>query len=62
MLFFANFGNNKFDEDSSYQTKLFKEHMAVKEMISFRDEMDTLITQKYLKKRTKKCLTKKRKD
>ena len=40
------FGNNKFDEASSYHTKV---HVAVKEMINLRDEMDTIITQKYKK-------------
>ena len=49
MLFFAKFGNNKFDEASSYHTKPFKVHVAVKEMINLRDEMDTIITQKYKK-------------
>ena len=41
MLFFAKFGNNQFDEASSYHTKQFKAHVAVKEMINLRDEMDT---------------------
>ena len=49
MLFFAKFENNKFDEASSYHTKPFKVHVAVKEMINLRDEMDTIITQKYKK-------------
>ena len=45
MLFFAKFGNNEFDEASSYHTKPFKVHVAV----NLRDEMDTIITQKYKK-------------
>ena len=49
MLFFAKFGNNQFDEASSYHTKQFKVYVAVKEMINLRDEMDTIITQKYKK-------------
>ena len=49
MLFFAKFENNKFDEASSYHTKPFKVHEAVKEMINLRDEMDTIITHKYKK-------------
>ena len=49
MLFFAKFGNNQFDEASSYHTKQFKLQVAVKEMINPRDEMDTIITQKYKK-------------
>ena len=49
MLFFAKLGNNQSDEASSYQTKKFKVHVAVKEIISLRDEMDTIITQKYKK-------------
>ena len=49
MLFFAKFGNNQFDEASSYHTKPFKVHVAVKEMNNLRDEMDTIITQKYKK-------------
>ena len=49
MLFFAKFGNNKFYEASSYSTKPFKVHVAVKEMNNLRDEMDTNITQKYKK-------------
>ena len=61
MLFFAKFGNYKFDEASSNHTKPFKEHVAAKEMINLRKEIEVIITQKY-KKRTKKCLTKKRKD
>ena len=38
MLFFAKLGNNQ-----------FVVHVAVKEMINIRDEMDTIITQKYKK-------------
>ena len=49
MLFFANIGNNQFDETSSYHTKQFKVHVAVKEMINLMDEIDTIITQKYKK-------------
>ena len=49
MLFFAKLGNNQFDEASSYHTKQFKVYVAVKEMINLRDEMDTIITQKYKK-------------
>ena len=49
MLFFAKFGNNQFDEASSYHNKPFKVNVAVKEMINLRDEMDTTITQKYKK-------------
>ena len=49
MLFFAKFGNNQFDEASSYHSKPFKVNVAVKEMINLRDEMDTTITQKYKK-------------
>ena len=49
LLFFAKFGNNKFDEASSYHTKQFKVNVAVKEMINLRDEMDTIITQIYKK-------------
>ena len=45
MLFIATFGNYEFDEASSYHTKPFKEHVAV----NLRDEMDTIITQKYKK-------------
>lgn len=60
MLFFAKFGNNQFDEASSYHTKQFKVHMAVKEMINLRDEMDTIITQKY--KKDQEMPEKKRKD
>ena len=60
MLFFAKFGNNQFDEPSSYHTKQFKVHVAVKEMISVRDEMDTIITQKY--KKDQEIPEKKRKD
>ena len=47
MLFFAKFVNNRFDEASSYHTKPFKIHVSVKEMINLRDEMDTIIIQKY---------------
>ena len=46
MLFFAKFGNTKFDEASSYHTKPFKVHVAVKEMNNVRDEMDTINIQK----------------
>ena len=49
MLSFAKFGNNQFYEASSYHTKQFKVHVAVKEMINLRDEMDTIISQKYKK-------------
>ena len=49
MLFFAKFGNNKFDEASSYHTKPFKVHVAVKEMINLSKEMEVIITQKYKK-------------
>ena len=49
MLFFAKFGNYKIDEASSYQTKPFKVHVAVKEIINLRDEISTIITQKYRK-------------
>ena len=49
MLLFAKFGNNQFDEASSYHTKQFKVHMVVTAMINLRDEMDTIITQKYKK-------------
>ena len=49
MLFFAKFGNYNIDEASSYQTKPFKVHVAVKEMINLKDEMNTIITQKYKK-------------
>ena len=60
MLFFAKFGNNQFYEASSYHTKQFKVHMVVKEMINLRDEMDTIITQKY--KKDQEMPEKKRKD
>ena len=60
MLFFAKFGNNQFDESLSYHTKQFKVHVAVKEMINLRNEMDTIITQKY--KNYKEMPEKKRKD
>ena len=60
MLFFAKFRNNQFDEASSYHSKQFKVHVAVKEMINLRDEMDTIITQKY--KKHQKMPEKKRKD
>ena len=43
------FGNNKFDEASSYHTKPFKVHVTVKEIINLRDEMDTIITHKFKK-------------
>ena len=46
MLLFTKFGNNKFDEASRYHTKPFKVHVAVKEMINLRDEMDATIIQK----------------
>ena len=46
MLFFAKFGNNQFDEASSYHTKQFKVHVAVKEIINLKDEMDKIITHK----------------
>jgi len=49
MLFFAKFGNNQFDEASSYHSKPFKVNVAVKEIINLGDEMDTTITQKYKK-------------
>ena len=49
MLFFAKFENNKFDEASSYHTKPFKVHVAVKEMINLSEEMEVVITQKYKK-------------
>ena len=49
MLFFAKFENNKFDEASSYHTKPFKVHMAVKEMINLSKEIEVIITQKYKK-------------
>ena len=49
MLIFAKFGNNQFDEASSYHTKKIKVHLAVKEMIILRDEMDAIIAQKYKK-------------
>ena len=49
MLLFAKDGNNKFDEAWSYHNKPFKVHVAVKEMNNLRDEMDTIITQKYKK-------------
>ena len=49
MLLFTKFGNNKFDEASRYHSKTFKVHVAVKELINLRDEMDTSITQKYKK-------------
>ena len=49
MLFFAKFGNNQFDEASSYHTKPFKVHVAVKEMINLSKEMEVVITQKYKK-------------
>ena len=60
MLFFAKFENNQFDEASSYHTKRFKVHVAVKEMINLRDEMDTINTQKY--KKDLEMPEKKRKD
>jgi len=60
MLFYAEFGNNQFDEASSYHTKQFKVHVAVKERINLRDEMDTIITQKY--KKDQEMPEKKRKD
>ena len=41
--------NNKFDEASSYHTKPFKIHVAVKEMINLRDEIEVIITQRYKK-------------
>ena len=40
-------GKNQFDEASRYHSKQFKVHVAVTEMINLRDEMDTIITQKY---------------
>ena len=40
---------NMFDEASSYHTKPFKVHVDVKEMINLKDELDTIITQKYKK-------------
>ena len=49
MFFPTKFGNNRFDEASSYHTKPFKVYLAVKEMIKLKDEMDTIITQKYEK-------------
>ena len=42
-------GNNKFDEVWSYHNKPFKIHVAVKEIINLRDEMNNIITQKYRK-------------
>ena len=60
ILFSAKFANDQFDEASSYQTKQFKVHVAVKEMINLRDEMDTIITQKY--KKDQAMPEKKRKD
>ena len=45
MLFFSKFWNNKFDEASCFHTEPIKVHMAV----NLRDEMDTIITQKYKK-------------
>ena len=48
-MFFAKFGNYKFDEASSYQTKPFKVYVAVKEMVNLRGEMNTTITHKYKK-------------
>ena len=60
MLFFAKFGNNQFDEASSYHTKQFNVHMAVKEMVNLRDEMDAIITQKY--RMDQEMPEKKRKD
>ena len=49
MLFFAKFGNNQFDEASSYHSKPFKVNVAVKEMINLSEEMEVVITQKYKK-------------
>jgi len=49
MLFFAKFENKKFDEASSYHTKPFKVHMAVKEIIKLSKEMEVIIRQKYKK-------------
>ena len=49
MLFIAQLGNSKFDEALSYHTKQFKVHVAVKEITNIRDEMDSIITQKYKK-------------
>ena len=49
MFFPTKFGNNRFDEASSYHTKPFKVYVAVNEMIKLKDEMDTIITQKYEK-------------
>ena len=60
MLFYAKFGNNPLDEASSYHAKQFKVHVAVKERINLRDEMDTIITQKY--KKDQETPKKKRKD
>ena len=60
MLFFAKFGNDQFDEASSYHAKQFKVHVVVKEMINIRDEMNTIITQKY--KKDQEMPQKKRKD
>ena len=60
MLFFAKFGNKQFDEASSYHTKQFKVHVAVKEMINLRNERDTIITQNY--KNYQEMPEKKRKD
>ena len=60
MLFFAKFENNQFDEASSYHAKQFKVHVVVKEMINLRDEMNTIITQKY--KKDQEMPEKKRKD
>ena len=45
LLFFSKFWNNKFDEASCFHTEPIKVHMAV----NLRDEMDTIITQKYKK-------------
>ena len=60
MLFFAKFGNNQFNEASSYHTKQFKVHVVLKDMINLRNEMDTIITQKY--KKDQEMPEKKRKD
>ena len=60
MLFFAKFGNNQFDEASCHHTKQFKVHVAVKEMINLRDEVNTIITQKF--KKDQEMPEKKRKD
>ena len=49
MLFFAKFEKNKFDEASSYHTKPFKVHMAVKEIFNLSKEMEVIIRQKYKK-------------